>query len=201
MARYQTLSTPYIMTVPASVTAAAHGTAGATTYTYKVVAVDVLGGTSAASSAATAADGNATLTGTNHIAVAWDAVPGATSYKVYRTAGGAAQGYVATVTGAVTTNDTGLVATVVTPPSVDTSGLGTALDIWGATTKLVQATGTFTGTIQIQGSLDGTTWVNEGSAITAAGALAITNAWNYLRSKCTAYTSGTPVVMFAAVNR
>lgn len=57
----------------------------------------------------------------------------------------------------------------------------------------VYLTGTFTATVQMQVSLDGTNWLNDGSALTAAGTLLISKAANYVRANVTAYTSGTPV--------
>ena len=196
------MASPNFVANCGTVTGAQHGTTGATARKYKVVCVAEDGTEAAASAEVTIADGNATLSETDHIAVSWDAVPGCTSVKVYRTSGGETQGLIATVlAGTTTVNDPGLVATTETPPTADTSGLGTALAIHGDTTKMVQFTGTFTATIQMQGSLDGSSWVNEGSAATAVGGLEITKAWNYLRTKMTAYTSGTPVVLYDAVNR
>jgi hypothetical protein len=87
------------------------GTPGSTTYGYKIVAHYGNGGTTALTAEGTTATGNATLSGTNYNIITWSAVTGATSYKVYRTTGGATQGLIATITGAVTTNDTGIVAT------------------------------------------------------------------------------------------
>lgn len=51
--------------------------------------------------------------------------------------------------------------------------------------------GTFVGTLQVQISPDGTNWVNEGSALTAPGYVAIPAAAKQVRGDCTAYTSGT----------
>lgn len=98
----------------------------ATTQAYKIVAK--LGtGYTAASPAGTQTAGPTTLDATHYNTLTWTAVPGATSYDVYRTTGGAAQGLIANViaTGAATYSlvDNGLVATVLTAPSIGTSGV------------------------------------------------------------------------------
>lgn len=96
------------------------GTAGATTYTYKFTTIGLGGIESAASDAITTATGNATLTGGNYNQVTWPAVEGATSYKAYRTVGGATQGLIATLSNYADTIallDVGLTGGGETPPS------------------------------------------------------------------------------------
>jgi hypothetical protein len=112
----QSLTTPVISTVTNT------GTAGSTTYTYKVVAKQADGTTTDASAAVSTATGNATIDGTNYNVITWSAVTGATNYDVYRTAGGAAQGRISLSQTAVTLNDTGLTATVLTAPSNNATG-------------------------------------------------------------------------------
>ena len=82
---------------------------GATDYKYAVVAVNALGH-SAGSPLANAPNGPAALTSTAYIILAFTADPGATSYNVYRTTGGASQGLIATIlsTAPLVLNDTGL---------------------------------------------------------------------------------------------
>lgn len=63
------------------------GTTGATTWTYTVTAVTPNGETPA-SPTGTTTTGNATLTGSNFNRIMWPAVPGATSYNIYRTVAG-----------------------------------------------------------------------------------------------------------------
>jgi hypothetical protein len=60
---------------------------------------------------------------------------------------------------------------------------------------VVLASGTFTGTYQVQVSGDGTNWTNFGTALTAAGNLPVTILCSKVRLNCTAYTSGTPVFL------
>ncbi len=67
------------------------GASGATSYTYKLTAVDGNGKESAVSNAGTTAIGNATLDTTNYNAIVFGATflaPGVSSYNIYRTASG-----------------------------------------------------------------------------------------------------------------
>lgn len=101
---------------PALPTITPTGTAGATAYSYKVVAL-AQNGTSAASAAGSTATGNATLSSTNFNRVTWLTISGAAAYAVYRTVGGVTQGLIATVGGTLTLDDTGLVGDASTAPS------------------------------------------------------------------------------------
>lgn len=60
-----------------------------------------------------------------------------------------------------------------------------------APTRHVQVSGTFTGTVQIQGSVDGQNFYDIGSALTAPALKVIEDGVPYIRTNCTAYTSGT----------
>jgi len=105
---------------PTGVTVTNVGTAGATTYAYAVCAVDALGTTLA--TAATTTTGNATLSATNYNTVDWEPVDDATSYRVYRTSGGATQGLIGTTTDpTVTLDDTGLAGGGESVPSLNTT--------------------------------------------------------------------------------
>ena len=103
-------------------TVTTHGTAGSTTYDYKVVAIDPSGTYSAASSAGPVTTGNATLSATNYNVLTLTAVTGAASYNIYRTVGGATQGLIGNTT-SLTFNDTGLTGDGSTAPSSGTSGV------------------------------------------------------------------------------
>ena len=142
---------------PSAPTITTGGTAGSTTYSYTITALDGVGET-IASSAGSTATGNATLTAGNYTIITWNSISGATSYKVYRTVGGATQGLITTVTtklGATqTTNDTGLAASG-SSPTTNTTG-----------------SATFTGTIQGGSSL------TLGTASTTNGTLVLKNATN-----------------------
>ena len=72
---------------PTAPAVAVEGTGGAVTWTYAVTSVTVAG-ESTESAAATTATGNATLSVSNYNHITWAAVPGATSYNVYRTVAG-----------------------------------------------------------------------------------------------------------------
>lgn len=128
------------------------GTAGATTYTYKIVAINSTGSTDA-SAAGSTATGNATLTALNLNRITWTAVAQASGYWIFRTVGGATTGRIATV-GAVTTwDDTGLTGDSSTAPTTNTTGLNSPFwsseelidicnkgikDLWGALIDLHQ---------------------------------------------------------------
>lgn len=84
-----------------------------------------------------------------------------------------------------------IVRAIAAPVSV-AAGLGTdCSDLRSCEAHLVSVG---TGTYQFQVSLDGTNYVNHGSALTASGAVAtaIPDAAVKCRWNCTAYTSGTP---------
>lgn len=97
------------------------GTSGATSYTYAIVAKVGVGVSPSART--TTITGNAVLSGVNYNAIAWQAVPGASGgYDVYRTAGGATQGIIASVgPGVLVLNDTGLVGDGSVLPLVNTT--------------------------------------------------------------------------------
>lgn len=59
--------------------------------------------------------------------------------------------------------------------------------------KTVTISGTFTATVKIQSSADGTNWVQEGADVTAAAVRTISTKCKYLRTICSAYTSGSAV--------
>jgi hypothetical protein len=76
------------LAIPSAPTVTVQGTAGTTTYSYQVVAMDGKGGHTAASSVTTITTGNATLSSTNYNTVLWSSVSGAVAYVVYGTIGG-----------------------------------------------------------------------------------------------------------------
>lgn len=92
-------------TAPGAPTVTPTGTAGTTSYYYKVVA-RFSGGYSAAGSEGSTATGNATLSATNYNALSWTAVSGATGYDIYRgTSPGSENTLVATNVTGTTYND------------------------------------------------------------------------------------------------
>lgn len=68
---------------PATVTNT--GVAGATTYWYWVVAIDIAGNATVPTTALSTTTANATLDGTNFNVITWAATPAAASYKILRT--------------------------------------------------------------------------------------------------------------------
>ncbi len=69
---------------------------------------------------------------------------------------------------------------------------GTAVEVHSLH-KLFQITGITTGTVHIDGSNDGETWVSLGN-VTANGKIANAEAWKYVRARISAWTTGTFVV-------
>src|SRR3990167_489147 len=97
---------PATLATPGSITVTPQWTSGATTWTYKLVAINATGTTEAGAASSTAT-GNATLDGTNYNRLTWTAVTGASGYWIYRTAAGGTPSTTGriVVLGAVTTYD------------------------------------------------------------------------------------------------
>lgn len=106
------------LAAPNGLTVTPTGTAGTTTYGYRVSAI-VGNGETVPCAEVTTTTGNAALTGVNYNALAWTAVTGATGYKIYgRTAAG--ELYMATVT-TNSYNDTGVATPGGAMPTVSTA--------------------------------------------------------------------------------
>lgn len=166
-----TLAAP--LTTPTGVTVTPFGTTGATTYTYRVTAINAYG-ESLGSIAASTATGNATLSGVNTNHISWSAVTGAAGYKIYRTVGGATTGVIAQVgSGTGTLVDTGLLGTGTVPPVVNSSGESHSIIAAAAYIGSFNgwSAGGFIGasTVEIQMSLDQVTWFQ----VRKAGAIAM----------------------------
>ncbi len=109
---------------PTAPTLTTSGTAGSTSYSYVVTALDGSGETTG-STTATIATGNATLTSTNRINISIPAVGGAIQYKVYRTASGgtpSTTGLIGTFGAGATITDTGLAGGGGNAPGTNTTG-------------------------------------------------------------------------------
>lgn len=114
------------------------GSTGATTYGYRVSAINSVGET-LASSTVTTTTGNASLTGSNYNRISWTRVIGATGYKVYgRTSG--AELLMATVTTANHYDDTGAVTPSGALPTTNTTGYSSTRTSIG--TLMAQQSGT-----------------------------------------------------------
>jgi hypothetical protein len=197
MARIIDLLPAATIPTPGAPSVAVHGAGGTTTFSYKIVGVDAQGGVTAASSAGSTAVGtDGSQSGTDFNRLTWTDPANAVSIQVYRTAGGATQGLIATVApGVQTLDDTGLAGAGSAPSA--RAQLGYPADVSALREKMVEISGTFVGTYQIQGSVGGSLWTDEGSALTSAGIATIDKAWPMLRVKQTAYTSGTPTIKVA----
>lgn len=119
------LREPAALATPGSITVTPQGTSGATTWTYKLVAINATGTTEAGAASSTTT-GNATLDGTNFNRLTWTAVTNATGYWVFRTAAGgtpSTTGRIA-VLGAVTTyDDQGAAGDSSVAPTSNSTGL------------------------------------------------------------------------------
>ena len=175
------------------------GTPGVTSYSYKLVAKNAAGKHAAAGTAGTTATGNATLDGTNFNRLTWTPASGPTetevaSWDVYRTVGGATQGLIGNVLAGVTTpDDTGLMGVASTAPATNNSGAGKEASVLHLDQKTIQVSGdgaSFTGNVQVQGSIDGKEWENVGSAFTAGGVADVARSYGLMRANLSALTSG-----------
>jgi hypothetical protein len=114
----KTLIVTPTISAPNGLTVAASGTAGSTSYSYTVIAVDTNGGYSAAPKATSISSGNAALSSTNYNVVSLtNPFPGAVKYEWYRTASGGAPSSVGYIgeTANLALNDPGL--PVIAPPA------------------------------------------------------------------------------------
>lgn len=165
--------------------------------------------TSAAGTEGTTAAGPVTADEDNQIDVTWTddaawAAAGVTHVQVWLTTapGAVVEGLVGTVAiGDQAFTYTGQTQTSVLAniPTTNTTGLGDALCVLALRDKTIQIVGTFVGTVQFQGSIDGTNWVSEGAAQTAASTalLEVSETYQFMRANMTAYTSGTPSAYLA----
>jgi len=94
-------------------------TAGTTTYTYVLTAINNTGETPA-SAPGTTTTGSRSLSPSQFNTLTWTAVPGATGYRVYRTVGGGTQSLIRE-TASTTLVDTGLTGTGQLPPTANTT--------------------------------------------------------------------------------
>lgn len=117
---FSTASLTAIETIgtPSGVAVANIGAAGATTYGYRISAVNSFGET-LASSSTTTTTGNASLTTSNFNRITWNRVAEATSYKIYGRTNGS-ELYMATTTG-LHYDDTGAVTPSGALPGSDTT--------------------------------------------------------------------------------
>jgi fibronectin-binding autotransporter adhesin len=158
---------------PSAPTVTAVGTAGTTTYTYAISALDGSGET-LPSSGTVISTANATLTGTNYNTISWTQVGGAVQYKVYRIASGgtpATTGLIGTVTSNVFTfSDTGLAASSAAAASNSTGNLTIAGTIQGGGALSISGNSSLGGPLTV--GLPATTG---GVTVSTAGNLSVRN--------------------------
>ncbi len=125
-------------------TVAVNGTAGTTTYGYKIVAINSDSLDGIPSTAGTVTTGNATLTGVNYNAISWNVTPGAYGYKILQSISAGAYNYLTTVYTNGYQDNGSATGSVYTPITVNPGGnltLGGKLSITAGTNKTV-GTGT-----------------------------------------------------------
>ena len=199
MGRVQALDVRNYYAAPTP-TVTPHGGTGAT-WGYKLVAITnpigVTGERHSAVGSEGTGSGGATLGGAVYNVVTWTDVVGVLAYDVYRTSHGttpAHDGLLGRVLAGVQTfTDLGaVVGDDVAGPAANTTGTGDPAETLSLRDKTIQVSGTFVGTIQVEGTIDGDTWIAEGTAYTSTGSAAVTPTWAMMRARMTAYTSGTP---------
>lgn len=79
---------------------------------------------------------------------------------------------------------------------VSTGASGDALDISTLINVTLQCTGSFSATYTVQGTIDGSNWVSAGQ-FTTTGILDITDTFELLRIKRSAFTSGSAAIVLA----
>ena len=76
-------------------------------------------------------------------------------------------------------------------------GVGQASNVFRFRDKTVQVSGTFVGSLQLEGSIDGSDYEPVGAAMTAPGLVPVPFTIEFLRVRITALTSGTPKAVAA----
>lgn len=201
MARTLALDIQKFAADPAAPVVTIQGTPGSAAYGYKVVAVAENGTRSAGSPAGSIATGNATLDAANFNRVTWSAVPGASSYEVFRITGGATQGKIGATT-STTFDDTGLAGDGGSPPTSNGTGIGAEAEVSDLRDLTAQVDGAFVATLQLQGRIEGASgWLDVGEAQSGREWVLIAQKVSELRVRMLAYTSGEPRVFVAGNGR
>jgi hypothetical protein len=166
--------------VSTGIAAVQHGTTGGTSYTYKLISDDGKGGLAVPASV-TVANGNATLSATNYVAVTWNIPAGSVSTHVFVQQGAGAWRYVGNTANNYY-NDQGYTTPIplwvpATPLSgAQADGLTTTISSGGGTTGLTLAT-------NATNSVVGGCVVHEDHA-------AIQAAWNYISNVGSLFYTG-----------
>ncbi|WP_263419905.1 hypothetical protein [Terriglobus albidus] len=172
----------------------AQGVPGSTTYSYEVVASEILGqdpsllDVSTSGAVTTITNGNANLSSTNCNLVSWPAASAANgyrpgSYKVYRTAGGANQGLIATLSSrSLSYCDAGAIGDSTSPPSANTTQQAAAV--------LESPAILFSGTGNLGMTVRGSNVDNYSEASRIAG-IGIGSIWQFSTDKAALVTTAT----------
>jgi hypothetical protein len=143
-----------VLTTPTWYGITTTGTAGSTSYSYKITANDGAGGSTAASSAATIGTGNATLSGSNCVNLQRFRLTSANFDSVYRT------------TSSGTPSSTGLIGTI-SPNSLKLTNEYTFLDCGLAGNSATPPSSNTTGGMSVAGSISGESFTLGGNTITS----------------------------------
>ncbi|MEY2512001.1 MAG: hypothetical protein QOE26_2764 [Verrucomicrobiota bacterium] len=113
-----------VLTTPGAPIVTHTGTAGATTWTYVIVAKLSDGSSTPAGPTGSTTTGNATLDNSNYNNLSWTAVTGAASYDIYRTVHGLVPSTLGQITNvsATTYSDKGAAGDTGTAPTANTTG-------------------------------------------------------------------------------
>jgi hypothetical protein len=76
-------------------------------------------------------------------------------------------------------------------------GVGAAANVFRFRDKTVQISGTFSATLQLEGSIDGNAFQAIGSSTSTTALISVPFAVQFLRVRVTAFTSGTPTAVVA----
>ena len=69
------------------------------------------------------------------------------------------------------------------------------------TDKALQVAGTFSATLQLEGTINGSTWEDVGVAITAPGIVVVAGTFEKLRINVTVFVSGVPTALLAGLKQ
>lgn len=76
-------------------------------------------------------------------------------------------------------------------------GAGRADNVFRFRDKFVQVHGTFSATLQLEASIDGSAYFSVGAALSSPGVVAFPETAEFARIRTTAFTSGTPMATLA----
>lgn len=85
--------------------------------------------------------------------------------------------------------------------AVAATGAGSSFGTRDIIKGVIQVSGTFVGTVKIEGSQDGTNFTQIGSDITTVSSAQITDYYPFTRANVSAYTSGNITVKYSGISQ